>query len=268
MPNTFNPRIADSAGRAFAKSFLALAGSAILLGARDSRAESGDIEEARTELDDILLQPAYQPRTSSKSWIEQLWESHGESFVERIKESLRWMHDRLPDVDQPEWLKALGRFVENAFGSLKALILYLSDAHWILPAIFLVALAALAYRYRSYISALFPARTRTRAVSATDDDDEYTVDVDQAFQAGNFTKLLEAIRLMLRRGYSSKYNIKRSISDRELVRRIARNDTDAEVFKEAAAMFESSAFAGQTLDDARARELYSRYSSTRSRSER
>lgn len=209
------------------------------------------------ELTDVLAQSKYQPRLRPKSWIENLWESHGTAIWAKIQEGLRWLHDRLPDVEEPEWMTAVGRALSDLARMIAGV---LQNSHWLLPAILCGFFAYLCWKYRHLIGRI--AISGTRIPSASKEVDERPdIDVSALFASGEYAKVIEGIRAILRYGYAQKYSTRKSVSDRELLRRITRDEPDYDLLREVVSAFESFAFADRPIDSEVTRKVFDRFES-------
>jgi hypothetical protein len=193
------------------------------------------VPTAKKEIQDILLDPAFQPRSQPKGFTEELYRY----FIEWVAPVWNELRERLSksfkdsgvSATMPEWLQdAIVTCAEWGFFVLKACVI--------------TAFLWLAIRE---LQALFKKGKQTDVfLSRKTRAPEIEEPLEPYLQRGDFLQYLIKFRRKLRREVLSKINRSPSTPDRSLVAVL--DSVEKERFQETAACYERVVLAGRPLD--------------------
>lgn len=190
--------------------------------------------EAKIQLDSILRQPEYQPR-SRTTWSESI----GRITQAGLRVLKNWITE----------------FFDGLFGGARGLGLF-SLPDWLASlfynlgiAINIIILAGIAYLLYRIIRPLLPERSEPDGLAEI--AAIKLIDPSDLFEKQSWAELLGAIRLGLRRALTDKLGFPDSATDREVIGIAATADSGGALtalFRRVASAFEAAAFAGLPLD--------------------
>ena len=209
-------------------------------------------EPAQAELRSILAQTEFQPRVEQKSTYEQLKEQALIYVGQKFADFVSWLRDALPRLPRSEWLNST---VLSILDRLNRIFQGLIDLGFRLGKMGL-ALLVIGFvtfvGYRLYAKYLRTVPDQTELGS----DDTYRPDFQALANLTDPLKLLEEMRLALRWQFKKRHGFSLTLTDREVMRKIAQGESSRELFGEVAQNFERASFGRQRLESDRIRAIF------------
>ncbi|MBX7137430.1 MAG: hypothetical protein K1X83_05550 [Oligoflexia bacterium] len=208
------------------------------------------------KLTQILSAPEFQPRSVNPGWRERLGQylmHQAQEFLNRIED---WGRNNAIDSWLPQGLR-------NFLGNLAAMLKQLGEllgalAQTLVLVLLLAALWIFARIAYSYLRPYFQESGNIAPLG--EERAELTAaNLNAYLSAGQYSALLEGLRLILRGQFERRYALQSGMTDREMLGAAPRGLAALELFRDASLLFEQRAFEGGTLDADAVVSLFGRF---------
>lgn len=213
-------------------------------------------ENASRELTELLSHKEFQPRGAEKSALRKSLEKRIEAFLEELTAIFNAGSGKIRNRESSDFWDIALQMLHDFSSWFLNILGNLIEATFYLSALSLICLII----YKLYkLSLNKDALTETKISSDNSQASRISFDYNYLLKNGDLLGALVNFRKKLREQLDQEHRLAKSLTDREIIRKLEQETPLLNIFQRAALIFEKTAYAGAPPNEQTISELLSDY---------